>query len=175
MAPISLDGLIDSYIALQRGFTLPPANTQSAKQARSAFFCSLCQKGYSRMNEFEAHESSYDHQHKKRLKEMKEMQRQVQPKKEEKGPLMQIKLGGANKTTATGGGGFKKGGFKNAFAPADDDKPVKAEKKDIDDDEAPKPAEADADSDVTDVEDYYDPRRPTGCMPQCRSHIAAGS
>jgi len=41
------------------------------------------------MNEFEAHESSYDHQHKKRLKEMKEMQRQVQPKKEEKGPLMQ--------------------------------------------------------------------------------------
>ena len=49
------------------------------------------------MNEFEAHESSYDHQHKKRLKEMKEMQRQVvQPKKEEKGPLMQIKLGGAS-------------------------------------------------------------------------------
>ena len=25
----------------------------------------LCSKGYSRMNEFEAHESSYDHQHKK--------------------------------------------------------------------------------------------------------------
>jgi hypothetical protein len=25
----------------------------------------LCQKGYSRINEFEAHENSYDHQHKK--------------------------------------------------------------------------------------------------------------
>jgi hypothetical protein len=25
----------------------------------------LCQKGYSRITEFEAHESSYDHQHKK--------------------------------------------------------------------------------------------------------------
>lgn len=27
----------------------------------------LCSKGYSRMNEFEAHENSYDHQHKKVL------------------------------------------------------------------------------------------------------------
>lgn len=127
------------------------------------------------MNEFEAHESSYDHQHKKRLKEMKEMQRQVQPKKEEKGPLMQIKLGSTNKTTATGSGGFKKGGFKNAFAPADDDTPVKTEKGEDDYDEAQNPAVEDEDSDVTDVEDYYDPRRPTGCMPQCRSHVAAGS
>ena len=25
----------------------------------------LCTQGYSRMNEFDAHESSYDHQHKK--------------------------------------------------------------------------------------------------------------
>ncbi|KIW48510.1 uncharacterized protein PV06_01087 [Exophiala oligosperma] len=159
-----------------RGFTLPPANTQSAKQARSAFFCSLCQKGYSRMNEFEAHESSYDHQHKKRLKEMKEMQRQVQPKKEEKGPLMQIKLGSANKTIATGGGGFKKGGFKNAFAPAnDDDTHMNTENKTNDTDEAQNPTMDDEDSDVTDVEDYYDPRRPTGCIPECRSRLAAGS
>jgi len=74
----------------QRGFTLPSAKTDSAKAARNAFFCDLCQKGYSRMNEFEAHESSYDHQHKKRLKDMKEMQNQMQSstRKEEKGPLM---------------------------------------------------------------------------------------
>ncbi|OAL39344.1 hypothetical protein AYO20_01214 [Fonsecaea nubica] len=159
-----------------RGFTLPPASTQSAKQARSAFFCSLCQKGYSRMNEFEAHESSYDHQHKKRLKEMKEMQRQVQPKKEEKGPLMQIKLGGATKSAAAGSGGFKKGGFKNAFAPAVEEpkpelekrhetEPPVAEKRDVDMD----------DSDLTEDEDYYDPRKPTGCMPGCKSHGSAGS
>lgn len=25
----------------------------------------LCQKGYARMNDFEAHEGSYDHQHRK--------------------------------------------------------------------------------------------------------------
>src|SRR5271155_909853 len=95
----------------QRGFTLPAASTQSAKVARSAFFCQLCQKGYSRMNEFEAHQSSYDHQHKKRLKEMKEVQRSAQPerKKEKGGPLVQIKLGGAG-GGKSGAGTGKEGG-----------------------------------------------------------------
>lgn len=123
------------------------------------------------MNEFEAHQSSYDHQHKKRLKDMKEMQRQVQPKKEEKGPLMQIKLGAPVKSSS-GSGGFKKGGFKNAFAPAEDEEKPEVEK----DDTAPmntKPTPNDVDSDVTDDEDYYDPHRPTGCMPDCKSHVSA--
>ena len=39
--------------------------TESAREARKSFYCDLCQKGYSRINEFEAHEGSYDHQHKK--------------------------------------------------------------------------------------------------------------
>lgn len=137
------------------------------------------------MNEFEAHESSYDHQHKKRLKEMKEMQRQVvQPKKEEKGPLMQIKLGGAGKSTSSSsgagtGGGFKKGGFKNAFPSTEDEVelkkdqnraelPVKVES--VQDVEMTK--EKDLDSDLTDQEDYYDPRKPTGCTPACASAVA---
>jgi hypothetical protein len=138
------------------------------------------------MNEFEAHESSYDHQHKKRLKEMKEMQRQVlQPKKEEKGPLMQIKLGGAGKSAASSsgagsGGGFKKGGFKNAFGAAvDEDVEVKKEQdgaevvaklhsaQDVD-----MTKEEELDSDLTDQEDYYDPRRPTGCTLACASVMA---
>ena len=128
------------------------------------------------MNEFEAHESSYDHQHKKRLKEMKEMQRQVQPKREEKGPLMQIKLGSSTKTTTSGGGGFKKGGFKNAFAPVEDDDNASPDKNDDVEmkDEKQTPA-ADPDSDATDEEDYYDPRRPTGCMPDCKSQVAVGT
>jgi len=157
-----------------RGFTLPAASTASAKAARSAFFCSLCQKGYSRQNEFEAHESSYDHTHKKRLKEMKEMQRQVvQPKKDEKGPLVQIKLGGAGKPTAASssgtGGGFKKGGFKNAFGVPEELTEAKKEKEeDVETRvesvrEVPLNKEAEVDSDATDEEDYYDPRRPTGC------------
>jgi hypothetical protein len=137
------------------------------------------------MNEFEAHESSYDHQHKKRLKEMKEMQRQVvQPKKEEKGPLMQIKLGGAGKSAAGSsgagtGGGFKKGGFRNAFAAADDEVEAKKEQDSAEvlakvesaqDVEMTKDEELD--SDLTDQEDYYDPRRPTGCTPACVSVVA---
>ena len=48
---------------------------------------------------------------------------------------------------------------------------VEEERMDVED---PK-AEAE-DSDVTDEEDYYDPRRPTGCMPDCRgrTHVSAG-
>lgn len=153
----------------QRGFTLPSAKTDSAKAARSAFFCSLCQKGYTRMNEFEAHESSYDHQHKKRLKDMKEMQRQAQPRgKEEKGPMITMKLGGAGKSA---GGGFKKGGFKSAFGSVEDE--VKKEDVDTvmpDVGKGETTTKAD-DSDLTDEDDYYDPRRPTGCGPSCKSHI----
>ena len=36
-------------------------------QANSYSQGDLCSKGYARMNEWEAHESSYDHQHKKAL------------------------------------------------------------------------------------------------------------
>ena len=123
------------------------------------------------MNEYEAHESSYDHQHKKRLKEMKEMQRQVAPKKEEeKGPLMQIKLGGTPKSA---GGGFKKGGFKNAFAPADSVETVKKEEEKTPDIVSNvEDQKIDEDSDITDEEDYYDPRTPTGCTPSCPSKKA---
>lgn len=129
------------------------------------------------MNEFEAHESSYDHQHKKRLKDMKEMQKQVQNagRKEEKGPLMTIKLGSSSsKTGGSGGGGFKKGGFKNAFGPVDDG--LDMVKKEDDDTgngigvKSASPNEKQAheeDSDVTDDEDYYDPTKPTGCIPGC--------
>jgi len=125
------------------------------------------------MNEFEAHESSYDHQHKKRLKEMKEMQRQVQPKKEEKGPLMQIKIGGTPKSASQTGGGFKRGGFKSAFAPAEDETAADVKKEDdaeMVDEEDRKPE----DSDLTDDEYYYDPRRPTGCTPGCKGYVQAG-
>lgn len=125
------------------------------------------------MNEYEAHESSYDHQHKKRLKDMKEMQRQVQTagRKEDKGPLMSIKLGSATSKPKTGG--FKKGGFKNAFGPIEDQaEDVKREQQDPDNELGQKikgEQDLEEDSDVTDQEDYYDPRRPTGCTPSCPS------
>ena len=108
---------------------------------------------------------------------MKEITRAAQPKKDEKGPLMQIKLGGAKSAAASSGGGFKKGGFKNAFAPADeevmvgkkDDKDGMVEAKSVHNAENVRPDEDD--SDVTDDEDYYDPRYPTACTPACPKHV----
>ncbi|CAK4034811.1 G patch domain-containing 8 [Lecanosticta acicola] len=70
---ISARNVLDLSDILQHGQALPQAATESAREARKSFFCQLCQKGYARMNEFEAHEGSYDHQHRKRLKEMKQI------------------------------------------------------------------------------------------------------
>ncbi|XP_073007009.1 uncharacterized protein [Typha latifolia] len=43
------------------------------KEIKKAFFCSLCNKQYKLAMEFESHLSSYDHNHRKRFKEMREM------------------------------------------------------------------------------------------------------
>ncbi|CAZ80094.1 unnamed protein product [Tuber melanosporum] len=101
---------------------IPPAKTESALQARKTFYCDLCSKGYSRSNEYEAHENSYDHQHKKRFQEMKAMQRDpasVERRRERERRRMDegiavIKPIKIEEKRAVGGG-FKKGGFRNAF------------------------------------------------------------
>ena len=93
------------------------------------------------MNDYEAHLGSYDHSHRQRMKDMKQMVKDPTAgararKAEAKADgLISIKLGeaGASSSTmvaaaagsatgASGGGGFKKGGFKksgfkSAFAP----------------------------------------------------------
>ncbi|TGJ87481.1 hypothetical protein E0Z10_g1289 [Xylaria hypoxylon] len=97
--------------------TLPPAQTSSARAALQSFYCDLCAKGYSRMNDYEAHLGSYDHSHRQRMKDMKQM----------------LGAGGSEANDSTSGnanegkgsaaatgfkkGGFKKSGFKSAFAP----------------------------------------------------------
>lgn len=43
------------------------------KEIRKTFFCELCNKQYKLAVEFEGHLSSYDHNHRKRFKEMREM------------------------------------------------------------------------------------------------------
>ncbi|XP_042474946.1 G patch domain-containing protein 8 [Macadamia integrifolia] len=43
------------------------------KEIRKVFYCDLCNKQYKLAMEFEAHLSSYDHNHRKRFKEMKEL------------------------------------------------------------------------------------------------------
>lgn len=114
--------------------TLPQASTASAREALQSFYCQLCQKGYSRHNEYEAHLSSYDHSHKVRLKEMRAMTRdpnaaaRARKAEEKAGGVISIQLGGAaagNEGAGGGGaggggfkkGGFKKSGFKSAFTP----------------------------------------------------------
>ncbi|XXH02167.1 hypothetical protein Hte_008535 [Hypoxylon texense] len=160
--------------------TLPPAQTSSARAALQSFYCELCSKGYSRMNDYEAHLGSYDHSHRQRMKDMKQMVKDPTAgararKAEAKADgLISIKLGGESSPGNTGSGGFKKGGFKksgfkSAFTPvgepAEDDnhKPKDADpRENITKEEKAIPRDLDAESD-TDDEGYqiYDPRFPT--------------
>jgi len=166
-----------------RGFTNPAPKTESAREAAKSFYCELCSKGYSRMNEYEAHLSSYDHSHKQRLKDMRQLTRdpmastkarKAEAKANSQSGLISIKLGGDGGSAAAAGaaakkGGFKKSGFKSAFAPVDDSEETtvpdeemgergstKAEPKVMND------VDAEDESDTED-EGYemYDPRYPT--------------
>ncbi|RKK95667.1 hypothetical protein BFJ70_g17681 [Fusarium oxysporum] len=99
--------------------TLPSAQTASARETQKSFYCQFCSKGYSRMNDYEAHLSSYGRSHKQRLKDMKAMVRDPnagsRARKTEAiaDGLISIRL--PDQETATGGGeGFKKGGFKKS-------------------------------------------------------------
>jgi len=90
------------------------------------------------MNEFEAHESSYDHQHKKRFMEMKQMQkgassiearRERERRAEEKAGLITIKpikLGSSSDPSGEHASG--KRGFKSAFGNVDANNDVTAAK-----------------------------------------------
>ncbi|KAI2776018.1 hypothetical protein F4815DRAFT_371414 [Daldinia loculata] len=164
--------------------TLPPAQTSSARAALQSFYCELCSKGYSRMNDYEAHLGSYDHSHRQRMKDMKQMVKDPTAgararKAEAKADgLISIKLGGDSNPIGTGGsgggggfkkGGFKKSGFKSAFTPIGgtaDGENIKTKEPDTNmsanKDEKAIPKDLSAESDTED-EGYevYDPRLPT--------------
>ncbi|KAI1472165.1 uncharacterized protein F4812DRAFT_407708 [Daldinia caldariorum] len=160
--------------------TLPPAQTSSARAALQSFYCELCSKGYSRMNDYEAHLGSYDHSHRQRMKDMKQMVKDPTAgararKAEAKADgLISIKLSGDPNPAGTGGGGFKKGGFKksgfkSAFTPIGgtaDSENSKTKELDTDTnnnkDEKVIPKDLGAESDTED-EGYevYNPQLPT--------------
>src|SRR3954453_10681547 len=113
MPPVSIseshDGAnTDDVLFSQRHQTLPPAQTSSAREALQSFYCQLCQKGYSRMNEYEAHLSSYDHSHTQRLKDMRAMVRDPNAtararRQEQKAEgIISIKLGEAAASSGAG-------------------------------------------------------------------------
>lgn len=100
----------------------------------SSFTCTLCNKSYSRHPEYEAHISSYDHQHRKRLQDLKQLSRD--PNAAEKARRAEKKADaeaglrvidttqnrpapGPGPGSISGGvgkgSGFKKGGFKSSF------------------------------------------------------------
>src|ERR1700761_3481770 len=122
--------MLPANVTMQRHQTLPPAQTSSAREAQKSFHCTLCAKGYTRMNDYEAHLSSYDHSHKQRLKDMKAMVRDPNAaararRAEQKAEgVISIKLGEGASAAGSGpaaasssgpaGGGFKKGGFKKS-------------------------------------------------------------
>jgi hypothetical protein len=79
------------------------------------------------MNEYEAHLSSYDHSHKQRLKDMRQLTRdplasekarKAEAKANAGSGLISIKIGGESSGVGKKAG-FKKAGFKSAFAPAE--------------------------------------------------------
>ena len=128
------------------------------------------------MNEYETHLSSYDHSHKQRLKDMRQLTRdpmatskarKAEAKANSQSGLISIKLGG-DSGAGGGSGGFKKGGlkkagFKSAFAPMDT-RDSAAETSQNPSPDA-KILEGRNDSAESDTEDegyeMYDPRRPT--------------
>lgn len=95
----------------------------------SSFTCTLCNKSYSRHPEYEAHIGSYDHQHRKRLQDLKQLSRdpnaaerarKAERKADAEAGLVRVNTDNAaasssNATGSGGGGGFKKGGFKSSF------------------------------------------------------------
>lgn len=165
-----------------RAFTNPPPLTESARTARAAFYCDLCSKGYSRQNEYDSHLSSYEHNHKTRLKDLKAMNQsmaaQSRGKAEDKGNgLIKIQPIGLGGKKEEGKGGFKKGGFKSAFGKAEEPAVVvKVEEKEGDEIRTAgqvRSAErilSQVEESDTEDEGYecYDPRMPTGCTSACK-------
>ena len=162
----------------------------------SSFTCTLCNKSYSRHPEYEAHIGSYDHQHRKRLQDLKQLSRdpnaaekarRAERKADAEAGLRVIDNAGSTAVSSGGGSagkGFKKGGFKSSFASVKGSGPVKKNvlgDEDVGGVEEQKEKEEGKESqkqtqgqqgglDVeseTDEEDYYDPRRPTGCAGGC--------
>lgn len=140
------------------------------------------------MNDYEAHLSSYDHSHRQRMKDMKQMvkdptagarARRAEAKAD---GLISIKLGGGGDDAKSSGGdkgsastgfkkgGFKKSGFKSAFAPIGGDAGTEEDETKTENAPATIPSREDTlatrsldvESD-TDDEGYevYDPRNPT--------------
>jgi hypothetical protein len=126
------------------------------------------------MNEYDAHLSSYDHLHKQRGKEMRQLTRdpmasekarKAEAKANTGSGLISIKIGGEPSVGAKKGG-FKKAGFKSAFAPTEPVKSTEDASTDISGVDVEHKSYSTLDQEFesdTEEEGYqmYDPRYPT--------------
>lgn len=126
------------------------------------------------MNEYEAHLSSYDHSHKQRLKDMRQLTRdplaankarKAEAKANAGSGLISIKIGGSTGEGGAGGGfkkgGFRKAGFKSAFAPAEAEEKKAVDSKMAGYSQGDNEEESDTEDEGDEGDDMYDPRYPT--------------
>lgn len=140
---------------------------------------------------------SYDHQHQKRLKDLKQLSRdpnaverarKAEKKADAEAGLMVVDEGGGGggveKSTKKSTGGFKKGGFKSSFITVNGGEgggpnaaAPKVKAKNVFGEEPEKEpenrggADADSENEYAARNDYYDPRRPTGCSSGCPAPV----
>lgn len=165
------------------------------------------------MPEYEAHLGSYDHTHNQRLRDLKKMKnnpfgketsdtaRKNAEKEKKAAGMTSVKLEPASEKKS--GGGFKKGGFKSAFKPANTEESKVEEGKDVEVKKEQQVAipglpvakqEGDGDVDMQDEDEeegedqsrdysfwstedpgyrYYDPTRPGDCGSRCACKAAS--
>jgi hypothetical protein len=131
------------------------------------------------MPEFQTHQSSYDHQHKQRLKDMKQMSKdpnaaanakKAQEAEKKKAGIISIKITGEDKP-------MKKSGFKKLFVSSSDTKEESKVVKDPlkKDEDVGMGEDWEGDEGIWNEGDpgydYYDPAKPTGCEFGCACHI----
>lgn len=119
---------------------------------RHPFFCTLCNKGYSRLSELDTHESSYDHHHRKRAKDLREASRD--PKRHDRNSAADMSrlVEGENKKVQA------KRGFRSAFGSSEQRQDGEIEQSAVIQTEHKVAAD---DKSTVDDSGLYDPRHPT--------------
>ncbi|KAK9314593.1 hypothetical protein V1522DRAFT_200455 [Lipomyces starkeyi] len=158
----------------RRATANPAPRTEAAKQALKNFYCDLCLKGYSRMDEYENHTNSYEHQHRKRFNELRQMQKDtssIQQRREREAKasgMRAIALDSVNVGTSSStnkSAGFKSigGGFKRVGADRKQDARKTTTDHAVGTTTSGAAAKTDEGSDTESDGDYehYDPRFPT--------------
>ncbi|KAK9369135.1 hypothetical protein V1509DRAFT_510633 [Lipomyces kononenkoae] len=159
----------------RRATANPAPRTEAAKQALKNFYCDLCLKGYSRMDEYENHTNSYEHQHRKRFNELRQMQKDtssIQQRREREAKesgmraiaLDTVNIGTSSSTTKSAGfktigGGFKRlgGDQRQEGSNITSDGTVGMNTSGA----TTRPADVGSDSESDGDYEHYDPRFPT--------------